>query len=130
METKNTRPLFHKRDVWLFAAILVPALAVYAALAVWPAQNGAYGRISADGAVVLTVDLSEDAAFGLPQNPRVRFAVRGGAVAFTESDCPDKICVRSGFLSRPGQMAACLPNRVSLVVAGTDGADSADAVAS
>lgn len=28
------------------------------------------------------------------------------------SPCPDKICVRMGWLSRPGDYSACLPNKV------------------
>ncbi|MDR2883927.1 MAG: NusG domain II-containing protein [Deferribacteraceae bacterium] len=32
------------------------------------------------------------------------------------SDCPDKICVASGWVSECGQTAACLPNRVAITV--------------
>lgn len=28
------------------------------------------------------------------------------------SPCPDKLCVKMGWLERPGDYAACLPNRV------------------
>ena len=28
------------------------------------------------------------------------------------SPCPDKICIKMGWLERPGDYAACLPNRV------------------
>ncbi len=36
----------------------------------------------------------------------------GGRVRVTRSDCPDKVCVHSGWINRPGQMVVCLPNRV------------------
>ncbi|MDO4938568.1 MAG: NusG domain II-containing protein [Lachnospiraceae bacterium] len=42
------------------------------------------------------------------------------SAGFVESDCPDRICVRSGALSRIGDMAACVPNRVVLKITADD----------
>ena len=39
-----------------------------------------------------------------------------GRVAFVHSDCPDQICVRTGFLALPGRFAACLPRHMLLTV--------------
>lgn len=33
-------------------------------------------------------------------------------ICFLESDCPDKICVKTGWLSQPGEIAVCLPNKI------------------
>ena len=38
--------------------------------------------------------------------------VDGKSVWFAQSNCPDKICVHTGRLTRAGQMAVCLPTRV------------------
>ncbi len=35
-----------------------------------------------------------------------------GRVRVIQSACPDKICVHYGWVSKPGQMIVCLPNRV------------------
>ena len=35
-----------------------------------------------------------------------------GRARFIHSDCRDQICVRSGYLERGGEWAACLPNRI------------------
>lgn len=32
------------------------------------------------------------------------------------SPCPDKDCMRQGWVSRPGQMIVCLPNRVVIKI--------------
>jgi len=113
------RKLFNKRDIWLFAGLAAVALAVFAVNALRPPADGpASGQISLNGKVVRTVDLSKDGEFALAENPHIRFSVKDGAIAFIASDCPDQLCVRSGYLSVPGQLAACLPNRVSLSVTG------------
>jgi hypothetical protein len=44
--------------------------------------------------------------------------IHGGAVRVLSSPCAEKLCVRSGAISRPGQWLACLPNRVFIEVQG------------
>ncbi len=55
---------------------------------------------------------------------RVEITQEGARV--TDADCPDKLDVRAGWITKPGQSLICLPNR--LVVQLT-GADSVDGVA-
>lgn len=51
-----------------------------------------------------------------------------GKVHIDEADCPDKICIKDGFISKPGQMLVCLPNKVVIQIVGQDnnGKGSAD----
>ncbi len=41
-----------------------------------------------------------------------------GAVRFVESPCRHQICVRSGWHHNAGAVAACVPNRISVVLNG------------
>ncbi len=57
-----------------------------------------------------TLPLSQDTRLSLTGNGiPVVIEVKDGAISFVQSDCPDKICVQSGALSKPGQTAACVP---------------------
>ncbi len=59
----------------------------------------------------------------------VRIDAEGARVV--DSPCPLKLCVAAGKVSRPGQVVACLPNRVALRVLGTRdgrGEEGVDAV--
>ncbi|MDE6736795.1 MAG: NusG domain II-containing protein [Treponemataceae bacterium] len=38
--------------------------------------------------------------------------IRDGRASFAESPCPNKDCLRSAAISRTGEWAACLPNRI------------------
>ena len=60
-------------------------------------------------------------------SPSVTIRVEPGAIYFEQADCPDQLCVSAGRLSRPGQVAVCLPARVSIRLEGRD--DKVDAVA-
>ncbi|MDD2579137.1 MAG: NusG domain II-containing protein [Clostridia bacterium] len=41
-----------------------------------------------------------------------------GRIRFAEADCPDQICVRTGWISRSGDMAACVPGQLVLRIEG------------
>ena len=55
--------------------------------------------------------------------------IHGGRAAIVSSPCGAQTCVAAGSLGKNGQWAACLPNRVFLLVEGTDGANDIDAAA-
>jgi len=114
------RKLFSKWDVLLLAILLTVVLISTLNLG----RGGLICEIRVDGKVTQKIPMTEDREFYLLQNPLIRFAVRDGAVGFIESDCPDKICVNTGFLRYNGQMAVCLPNRVSIRVVGKDDLDA------
>jgi len=41
-----------------------------------------------------------------------------GMIRFQKSDCPDQICVHTGFISKPGQVSACIPAQVLVRITG------------
>ena len=49
-------------------------------------------------------------------------------VRFLSSPCPLQLCVRGGRVTRPGAVAACLPNRVAVRVLGGAREEAVDAV--
>lgn len=51
--------------------------------------------------------------------------IKDESIGITEADCPDKICIREGFISKPGSTVVCLPHKVLIEVkgAGSSGPD-------
>lgn len=82
-------------------------------------------KVSADGEVV--------AEFPLPQGERSfsvdgyqgksYLEIQGYRVRMVDSACPDKLCVRTGWISRPGESIVCLPNRVVVEIVSGGGPD-------
>ncbi|MDR0271938.1 MAG: NusG domain II-containing protein [Clostridiales bacterium] len=106
------RPLIKKHDIFIYAASIIIAVSIY--LLTGGNVKGTTGQISIDGRIVKTINLSQDAIFLIDEN--IRFQVENGAIGFIESNCADKVCVNGGMISRQGQIAVCLPNRVSLTI--------------
>lgn len=44
--------------------------------------------------------------------------ISNGKVQILDADCPDKICVKDGSISRPGSILVCLPHKVVIQIKG------------
>lgn len=49
--------------------------------------------------------------------------VTGRRIRVRSSVCPNQFCVKQGFVSRPGQMLVCVPNRLVILITGTQQSD-------
>jgi hypothetical protein len=79
----------------------------------------------------VALNMEEERSISIPQNPNVIiFLDKEGKIAFVKSDCPDKVCIKTGKIHRPGEFAACLPNGIILkiVPGGLRDDDDADIV--
>lgn len=112
-----------KKDIFIILSILLAAGIIwggYERMLHSPAQQAV---IEYNGKTVKTISLSENREFSLDEDPTVHFQIKDGAIAFVNASCPDKICENTGFLSKAGQTAACLPKKVLLKVIGPDKQD-------
>jgi len=50
------------------------------------------------------------------ENGEVAIEVREGRVRVAESSCPQKICVKTGWIDKPGQSIICFPNKVLVAI--------------
>ncbi len=55
----------------------------------------------------------------LDTNPSNVILVEKNRIRYTTAQCHDKLCVNSGWLSKPGDTAACLPAKTIIVIEGT-----------
>ncbi|UOD34247.1 NusG domain II-containing protein [Deferribacteraceae bacterium V6Fe1] len=42
--------------------------------------------------------------------------ITDGKARFVESDCKDKICIKTGYIEMCGEVAVCLPNKVAIEI--------------
>lgn len=103
--------------------VALAALLVGAAWAtLWDGGGPAeHAHVSAPGAPALRLALAEDTTVEVRgRRGDSRLEVRDGRVRFVDSPCVGRLCVHAGWLSRSGQVAACLPNGVVVEVTGGD----------
>lgn len=114
---------------WI-AAVLIFTLAT----GIWAAgRSQSSGSLTAlvrqDGQVVRTIaltGLSEPITFTLDGAYTNTIRAENGRICVESATCPGQDCVHTGWLTRAGQSAVCLENRVSITL---EGATTLDAIA-
>ena len=119
----SARPAAHRRfyrlsvaDVVLIAFLLVaPALLLFALAR--PRSDRTVANIYLAGQLLGTVPLDRDTIVSL-DGAGVRIEFKSGRVRVEQSDCPNQLCVRTGWISRPGRSIICVPNEVLVELRG------------
>lgn len=100
----------------VFALLAAAGIAVYAAMRGAPVEAPS-AEVRVDGETVRTLPLDQDVEFTLEtQYGSNTIQVSGGEVRVTAADCPDKVCVRTGGISKGVVPIICLPHRLEVIV--------------
>ena len=76
--------------------------------------------IRRDGEVLYSLDLSKETnrTFVIPYGGSSNtIEIRDGRIRVMEAECPDKVCVRTGWLSSSAIPIVCLPNHLVITFA-------------
>ena len=110
----------YKRDLILTGVLLLVAILLFVLMRSAQERNtgsGAAAVVSIDGVEVARYPLNKNGTFSLNGGSNI-LIVENGEAWVSEANCPDKICMGMGKISRSGDFIACLPNRVIIVVEG------------
>lgn len=108
-----------KRDILLiFFVIILGALLLLPKS--FAGKAGERVIVSCDG-TVMSYSLKNDSEYSIVSG-EYHYVLRvvNGEAAVTYSDCPDKVCVRSGRISHYGESIVCIPGHLVVTVSGTD----------
>ncbi len=83
------------------------------------ASSGNTATIEVNGKLVYSLSLNEDKTVEVHGPVGItRVEVKDGKIRITDSPCPNKLCVRQGWIERGAII--CLPNRVVVTIGGDD----------
>ena len=112
------RTRFSFADVLVMLSVLLIAVLLFLCFlrgaASDPSENRLVIRTSSE---VLSYPLSVDRTVSLSSDGyTLTVEIRDGRARVSDSDCPDKICQRTGWISRKGETVICAPAAVRLTV--------------
>ena len=103
-----------RNDLILGAAVIVAAAVLLIFQLVRSGDSAAQIRVTVDGELYGTYDLSEDQTVSI--NDTNRLVIENGSARMEWADCPDQICVSHRAVTRDGESIICLPNEVVVSV--------------
>lgn len=117
-------------DKWLIGVLLAAAVAgIGVNLATLSAAGAREAQVYKEGRLVQTIKLRPDYREELRLGGAERYnliVADDGRVRMAEADCPDQICVRTGWVSAAPQQIVCLPYRVVVKVVSSSPPDVDD----
>lgn len=122
----NERKTLRLRDVVIAAVLIVLSAAAYLFLGKRDSGAGA-AEVYANGDVIAKIDLSEDGVYPI-SGFDMELTVKDGKICVSHSDCPDKVCERTGYISSSYQSIVCLPNRIAVKIVSSEKSDNIDVV--
>jgi hypothetical protein len=94
--------------------------------------NGTYAEITVDGKFYKKIPLSEHTGVDeLEIKTKYGYniiKVSAQSIQIIDADCKDKICVKTGILSKPGQSTICLPHKLMVEVKSYDNKENNDII--
>lgn len=127
-EAAARRVLWCRGDFILAGAVALAALLLLAVLRLGTPPGETAVVTTPGGTVTLPLSADAERTFTGKGDIPVTVEVQGGRVRVAHSGCPDQVCVHSGWLSRSGQSAACVPAGIVVQISGEAGG-GIDAVA-
>ena len=116
-------------DFVIIGAVLLLAGAMLAFFATKASGDTLYAEVWQDDRLVERVELTDTTDRTIDLDGHNVIVLWGKTAVMQSADCPDQVCVRTGRLTRAGQVAVCLPHRVILKLTGTS-TDGIDAIVS
>lgn len=112
--------MLKKGDIYMVAAALAVAALIFIGYELYASSGGdKIAIVIQDGKVVKRIDLSK---VEKPEELLIKgtysdtLLVEKGRIRFEKADCPNKDCVRTGWISEKGAIAVCLPNKVMVKI--------------
>lgn len=100
--------------------ILLVGATIGSYLGIGLASEGETVLIEVDGKVAYKLDLQESCTT-IVRGARgeLKVEIKEGMVAVTRADCPNRICVRTGWRGRSGEVIICVPNKTLVRITGS-----------
>ena len=84
-------------------------------------SNKKIAEIKLNGKVIRQIDLSKDDTFVIASESGTNIVkVEDGKITIIEADCPDKVCVKTGAISNAGEVIACVPHKILILIRNVD----------
>lgn len=114
-----------KAEILLVLFVVLLAGGIYGAQHFLHAKQGAFAEIVIDGEVTQRYDLnsSREVTIDTGDGGTNTLVIEDGKCWLRDANCPDKLCVKQGTISKAGQSIICLPHKLVIRISGGDASD-------
>ncbi len=112
-------------DLLLVAGVVALAVFLIMGSVAKASGPGETAVVEVNGREVMQISLNENRDYTVDGfRGETYISISNGEIRINDSDCPDKLCVKMGWISRSDASIVCLPNRVVVRVTGSGAYDT------
>ena len=100
-----------KKEIFILLGIIAAALIALLVIEL-TSHKGSTAVITIENEIIKVSDLSFSGEFTVNGIENVTFEVKDGSIRVKENDCPDKICVNTGWISKTNERIICMPKKL------------------
>ncbi len=118
MKLPNLLHIF-RQPKYIILSIFISLIFILFLIIKFLVPNGNTVLITKNGAEIYKINLQKIESpytLDLDDEYNVSLLLEQDGVSFIHSDCPDKICIKTGKISKPYQTAVCLPAKVCVKI--------------
>ncbi|MCR5416241.1 MAG: NusG domain II-containing protein [Pseudobutyrivibrio sp.] len=111
----------YKNDIILIIALIVIG-SIIATYFYFTRNGGSEVVVAVGGQTVATYPLNEDTVetIELDDGHYNEITIKDSTVSVTDADCPDKLCIHWGTISKDGEAIVCLPHELVVMIKSTE----------
>ena len=111
------KKIITKTDIIMLVLLIVAGVIGFISVKVFMKKGGSV-RVSVDGETVKTCSLDDDGEYRIEgcDGGYNLLVTKDGKAYISEADCPDKLCVKQGKVSKEGETVICLPHKVVIEI--------------
>lgn len=110
-----------KKDFILIFTILIVVASAFGINHFVNTKSGENIEIYVDNKLYKTYSIDDNEEIKIKSKEGYNIVkIHDHGVQITDASCPDKVCVHSGFITKPSESIVCLPNRVHVKITTDD----------
>lgn len=111
-----------KQDFILIFALLAVAVVAFFVINNVISKDGAKVQVLVYGEIFYEYNLDENGEYSIETDMGVNtLVIEDGNAYVSDANCPDKLCVNQGKISKSGQSVICLPHKLVVTIVDEEG---------
>ena len=103
----------YKKDVVVILVLLIAASGFYLGLCLNRNNTAESVEVYREDTLIETYDLNKNGTYQIKEGENFnQIIIKDRNVSMEEADCPDKLCVKQGKISKSGETIICLPHKI------------------
>ena len=116
MNIKNTLKS-RKKEIIAVLILVMIAVISFVCIRFFVEDNGRYVKVYVNDKLTKTFDLDKDQKYFIETKKGYNLLIiKDGKVRVADADCPNRICVDKGAISRNDESIICLPHHVVVTI--------------